>query len=88
MMFNLWKKIHSLVAGTRIRSLVPNELLPSQAIFDDITLSPAGSYRIEVRGVMHRDVKVMAALPIVITKDLLHTTVDLLFFDYSPLFSF
>ena len=53
--------------GTSVRRLVPNMHLPSVAYFDDIIISPPGTFQLEVRSLHMPDkVFVRAEHPIVI----------------------
>eukprot|EP00048_Salpingoeca_helianthica_P008098 m.118431 g.118431 ORF g.118431 m.118431 type:complete len:677 (+) comp14512_c0_seq2:95-2125(+) len=76
------------IRGHAVRRLTPNGPLPSSAIFDDIMISPPGTYVLEVRSVLGRSVFVRAARPIVIEPEGLHTAIELLFSDFEPLLAF
>lgn len=56
----------ALIGGTAIKRLVPNGTGPSTAVFDDITLSPAGTYLLEIQAVNNPQVFCRQDKPIVV----------------------
>jgi hypothetical protein len=76
------------MVGTTKKRLQPTVGAPSVAIFDDIQLSPPGSYLFEVKLVANKEINCRAPRPIQIESSLEKVAIDALFEDYTSLLSF
>eukprot|EP01137_Pigoraptor_chileana_P005022 Opistho-2@47512 len=77
------------IEGTLIRRLVNKGSRPSEATFDDIKLSPAGNYLLEVRAVHNVDIFVQQQAPIVVGFELKQNTqLDAMFGDLDSMLKF
>ena len=78
----------AVMKGTTKKALSPEKGAPSVAVFDDIQLSPAGSYLFQVQVSAKKDVMARAPRPILIEQSVEKLALTALFDDYTTMLDF